>query len=657
MGKSINYNSRTFEEFREQLKLFTQRYYPDTINDFQDASIGSYLIDLNAAVADDLSYHIDKKYQETQIDYAQERKSLLSIARTNGLKVPGKRPSIIEAKWSCFLPVDSSNGSYTPDWSYAPILSKGTQASGGGQKFELVEDVYFSEQFNKKGISDRTITPLNSTTGGLVGYTITKTCVMVSTEGKIFKQYISSSDVEPFMNIVLPDSNVVKVESILIVDGNNNVNPTISEFMSETPTTGTRWFEVENLTEDKLYNKDYALSNSFRDKVMTTINNSGFLTGSTNYGNTYCGKHVDGSVIYGYIPSVAKWKDVTKKFITEYTDNGFCRVIFGAGTNESELNANSINNAKDFNQYQLNKIINNKFLGELPKSNSTIYIYYSVGGGKQSNIAVNVMTTVTYLNATISGADNTKNVTVRNSIGVTNTTPSVSGRDELSNDEIRYLIKYNNSAQDRCVTLKDYENRIMTMPSEFGAPLKLGVAERNNKILISMLGLDYDGTLSENLSETLVNNIIEYLSEYKMVNDYVEIQPGKIVNLQFEVDITLENEGVKQDVLKNIILYVGDYMDVNNHKMGDEIYVSKMKSDIAAISGVKNLIDFRIYNIYSSGYSANQIKQPVLTENQELYRSQVDLVSSDGILYTDDDTIFEIKYPRKDIKITPKSKI
>jgi hypothetical protein len=650
MAKSINYNARNFDDYRSQITAFTQKYYPNIINDFQDASVGSFLMDLNAAIGDDLGFYIDNRFQETQLDYMQDRKSLISAARTNGLNVPGKRPSMLEAVWSCYLPVDSTNANNTPDWSYAPVLNKGTQASGGGQNFELQENLNFSQQFNSLGVSDRTIIPLrNSTNGGLVGYTITKTCIMTSGESKIYKQTVSPSDVTPFMEVILPDPNVIDVQSILIFDGYNQVTPSISDFVAD---SANRWYEVGNLTDDKMFGKDILQSTSFTNKLLFDLNQNG-ITGLTSYGNTYMGQNVDGSTVYGYIPSAASWSSVTQKFITEYTDNYFLKVIFGAGSNKD---MSSINMATDYTQYQLNKAINNKYLGMLPTSNSTMYIYYTVGGGSSSNIAINVMNTVGFLDITIGGAIDATVAQVNNSLTVTNTTPSVSGRDELSNEELRYLIKYNNLAQDRCVTVNDYKNRILTMPSEYGAPLKVGVEEINNKILITMLGLDYDGTLSSNLSETLINNIIEYLTEYKMPNDYVEIQPGLINNLQFEVDLTVDINKSAQDIVKTVILYIGNSMDINNYKMGDEIYCSNMKSDIGAIDGVTNLIDFRVYSIYATGYSPNQVKQPIITTTQQNNRVQIDLVASDGILYSDSDTMYEIKNPKVDIIVRTKSK-
>ena len=86
--KKINYSSRNFADIRSELIDFVKQYYPDIFNDFNDASVGMMLLELNAAVGDMLSFNTDRTFQETQIDFAQERKSMLSMARTFGFKGP-----------------------------------------------------------------------------------------------------------------------------------------------------------------------------------------------------------------------------------------------------------------------------------------------------------------------------------------------------------------------------------------------------------------------------------------------------------------------------------------------------------------------------------------------------------------------------------------
>lgn len=618
MAKKINYNARTFVDYKKELNSLIKKYYPNVINDFNDASIGQFFIDINAAVADDLGFYSDRMFQETQIDQAQERKSLLNIARNNGLKIMGKRPSVVEAEWSCILPGTVSE----PDWDYAPILKRGTQASGGGQRFELTEDINFKHQFNKNGMSDRSFIPVRGVNGGMVGYKVSKTCIMSSIESKIYKQSISSGDVEPFMEIILPENNVVKINSILLKKGYNTINPTTLQFMDESDNRSDlyeRWYEVKNLLDSKKF------------------------MGSG-----------EGEIIEG------KWKQVTKKFITEYTDNGYCKITFGGGMPEPE-SGNTTTTTISFSQYLINNMLNNSYLGEIPSADSTLFIYYSVGGGAQSNIGAGAMTNITYMDLIEeSGSDSVEKLNVRNSMKVVNTIPSVSGRDELTTEELRYLIKYNNGAQDRCVTITDYLSRVMLMPSEFGSPFKVGVAEENNKVVISLLGLNSSsdgGNLTNDINGLLIDNIKNYLTEYKSINDYVEIRPGKIINLRFEVDITIENNMKQEDVSKEVGLKVLDFMDVNKHKLGDEIFISRLKSLIGMTTGVKNLIDLKVYNMFGGVYSLNHVTQPVINNTMGDGRVEINLSATDGVLYSNNDTMFEIKNPGENIILNTKYSI
>jgi len=70
--RKISYGVRDFQSIRTELLNYVRTYYPDLINDFNDASIFSVFLDLNAAVADNLHYHIDRSLQETVLQYAQQ---------------------------------------------------------------------------------------------------------------------------------------------------------------------------------------------------------------------------------------------------------------------------------------------------------------------------------------------------------------------------------------------------------------------------------------------------------------------------------------------------------------------------------------------------------------------------------------------------------
>ena len=138
--KKIDYLVRNFADVRGELFNFIKKYYPEIFSDFNDASIGTMLVELNAAVADMLSFHTDRMFNETQIDYAQQRKSLLAIARTLGVKIPGLRPSLTLVDFSVTLPPFGD----TYDSRYAPILQYGAQVTGAGKVFENLDAIDFN---------------------------------------------------------------------------------------------------------------------------------------------------------------------------------------------------------------------------------------------------------------------------------------------------------------------------------------------------------------------------------------------------------------------------------------------------------------------------------------------------------------------------------
>ena len=224
MKKKVNYNSRNFAEVRAELIGFIQQYYPEVFSDFNDASVGMMLLELNAAVGDMLSFHTDRMFNETQINYAQERSSILELAKTFGLKVPGNRPSITIADLSVTVPVDPIGGD-GPDYSYAPILLKGTQVTGAGKVFELPDDLDFSSPFSSSGIPNRTVIPNFNESGGVDNYELTKQALVINGITKQYKRVISRPDYKPFLEVILPEDNVISIENIITLEGTNLTTP------------------------------------------------------------------------------------------------------------------------------------------------------------------------------------------------------------------------------------------------------------------------------------------------------------------------------------------------------------------------------------------------------------------------------------------------
>lgn len=622
MDKKISYLNRTYADYKEALIEMSERYYPDLSTSFNDASIASWQIDVAADIADNLSYHIDRVYQETNIDSAQEKKSLYALARNCGVKIPGPKGAMAEVKLSVILPISNNE----PNYNYAPIIKRGSRFASASQEFELLSDVDFAEQFDENGVSNRTISPNVNTNGIITGYTVSKLAVVTAGETRVYRQVISTSDVKPFMEIVLPMENIMNVESIIEVDGTGNtINPNYGTFYSSGCDKFTRFYEVDNLAQNWCW-------------VDKTDDNGKAMVYQYAYNNS-------GTSLPVYSITKGEWKPIEHKFITEYTDRGYLKITFGAG----EENASIGETASDFAKWQISRIMNNKNLGALPKGNSTIFILYRIGGGKSSNVGKGAINRISYLNADF----RTKGAEIINSLTVENTTPSISGKDMPSEKELRYLIKYHNAAQQRCVTVKDYIDRILMLPPKYGTPFRVGVTEENNKIMVYLLGINHNGNLDTSIPLTLAKNIEDYLSGYRMINDYVEIKAGRIINLSFEIDVIVDKNYNKIDVIRSIIDTTTAYMDINKHIMGEEIYIGDLQKEISKIDGIINLISLKVYNKIGDGYGA-QVSQETIDEGSD--ELLIDLDATDGILYNDGDTMMEIKKPAEDIKIRIKER-
>ena len=604
MSKKISYATRDFAGLREELVNLTTQYYPDLVKNTNDASIFSVLLDLNAAVADNLHFHIDRVWQETTLDFAQQRQSLFHIAKTYGIKIPGNRPSVALCDFSINVDVRGDK----EDERYLGIMRAGTQISGGGQVFETVEDVDFSYPFNSKGEPNRLKIPNFDANNKLISYTITKREAVVNGATRIYRRVITSLDQKPFLKLFLPEQNILGITSIIHKEGTTfGANPTSSEFSDLT----NKWYEVKSLIEDKVFVPDpTAISdkNNFKSGV---------------------------------------YKSVTNKFFTEFTPEGYFSLTFGSGNVDPLDNLDSY--MTDTLKVNLASHLNNISLGSIPKPGTTLFVKYRVGGGKDSNLGVNVITSIDDVEMNVNGPISSKNNQVIQSLRVTNITPAVGGSDQPTIEELRNMISYNFSAQDRAVTLNDYKSLIEMMPSTFGAPAKVNVLEEDNKVKIKILSYDDTGNLSDIVSNTLKSNIIEYLSEYRMINDYIEIASGEVIDLSLEIDLMVDKNEIATDIVKTVISGATNFFMIEKRKMGDPLFVGDLMRQIGQISGVVNVIDVRVFNKIGGQYSSSEVSMAYVDSTTK------EIAQSDMTIFMKSNQIFQVRFPNVDIRVRTKS--
>lgn len=598
-NRQISYSKRDFASLKQEQIDYINKYYPDVIQNFNDGSIMSVFLDLGAALADNLHYNIDRSLQETVLDFAQERRSLYNIAKTYGLKLPTKSASIAVCQFTVQVPVFSD----AEDPRYLPILRVGTQVLGNNQTFELLYDVDFSSNFNSSGNLDRTKLPIFNN-GVLSAYQITKTGVVVAGITKIYSQIFDNTPPTSFYKITLPENNVLNIESVIHKSGTNYItNPTIDEFIN----SPNKWYEMNSLAENSVFVTD------------TTVPPDENNISKGVYLNT------------------------DNRFIREFTPAGFCTLTFGSKTNQSFdilddfLNGGSIS---------LDSFLNNTSLGLAPIPNTTMFIQYRVGGGSETNIGANVIDSFGSLNIKLNGPDNQVNAIVQSSLTVTNITPAIGGGDAPSIEELRNYISYNFAAQGRAVTLNDYKAILLGMPSKFGSPARVGVLQNQNKIEVNVVTLGSDGSFENQATTVIMENIAAYLSEFRMINDYVLVKPGEVIDLGFEVSVLVDQTN-QVNTITQVIQAVSTEFTQSTRQMGQSYYVGNLIKAITALGGVLNINYIKVFNKTGAGYSQNTITQPYANNVTQ----EIDITS--GVINCKANQILQLRNPDVDITVIP----
>lgn len=604
MAKKISYTVRDFEGIRLELYNYVRSYYPDLIQDFSDASVFSVFLDLNAAVADNLHYHIDRSIQETVLLYAQQKSSIYNIARTYGLKIPGLRPSVSLVDFSITVPAFGDK----EDERYLGILYRGSQIQGAGQAFENVYDIDFASPYNSQGFPNRLKIPNFNSNNVLINYTITKRELVVNGITKVYKRIINAGDVRPFFELFLPEKNVLGITSVLLKNGTDYGNiPTAAEFLG----AQNRWYEVDALAEDRVFVED--------------------PTKVSDQPGTKVGKYIQ----------------TNDRFISEFTPEGYKRMIFGGGTNSAQ---ESLNQFTGFgNPLNLQTYFNNFSLGSTLTPNSTLFIQYRIGGGLQTNLGVNVINQIGTVSFFVNGPSEATNTSVVGSLRCNNVTAAVGGANVPTTEEVRNFVSFNFAAQKRAVTVQDYDSLLRTMPAQFGAPAKVAITEIDNKIDIQILSFDTTGKLTSVVSNTLKQNIANYLSNYRMMNDYISVKSADVIDISMTVSVVLEATQNSGQIISEVINNISTYMDPSSRQLGQNVFLSEIKSLIQSQNGVITVTDLQVFNNVGGQYSSAETSMEYLDSETREIRTV------DDTLFAEPSQAYQIRFPNKDIRVSVKN--
>ncbi|MDG1949541.1 MAG: baseplate J/gp47 family protein, partial [bacterium] len=264
------------------------------------------------------------------------------------------------------------------------------------------------------------------------------------------------------------------------------------------------------------------------------------------------------------------------------------------------------------------------------------------------------LTSVANIEAVINGSNAATNAEVISSTKSNNPIPGIGGKGLPSTEEIKYNIAANHAAQERCVTIGDYTSRAYQMGGKFGVPFRIHSKVDDNKVKMYILSIDGNGKLVANSTSRIKNNIVTYLSKYRMVNDFVEVNDAKVVNISLNVDLYIDaNNFNTREIKAAAIEKITDFFNVDNWQMGQNIYISQLTDILRELPGVINVVNIDFFNMQGGGYSETLHAQSTGTIENIIgtggYR--IAMNPQDNALFGSSLAMFELRNPGKDVKI------
>ncbi len=626
--KDVSLIGRDFGAIRNNLIDFTKNYFPQTYNDFNEASPGMMMMEIASYVGDVLSYYTDVQLRESLLEQAQEKKNVFAIAQAMGYKPKLNVPATTKMSIYQLVPAKGTGNNVAPDYRYALTLKEGATVvadSDSEIEFSTNQKVRFnySSSFDPTEVS---VYQIDDNTNLPVKYLLKKYVQATSGKEKTLEYDFGSPKI--YDKIRLKDEAGL-IDVIKIVDSE-----------------GDEWTKVDYLGQDTVFEE--------------TPNTS-----------EYSLKH---SAFSSDTPALLKLKKVPKRYITRISDEGEIIIQFGAGISanaDEELlpNPDNVGSALYNSTGNLNQgldpsnFLYSKTYGVAP-SNTTLSVTYRISKGVVDNVVAQDLTKIAEVQIETSqlGLDADLFEEARQSLAITNETPAVGGKFEETIEEVRENAKAYFAAQSRSVTREDYLVRAYAMPPQFGSISKAYVApdfqietllddgqpeERTaNPLAINfyVLGYDNDKKLSI-INNATKTNLLNYISYYRILTDAINIKNGYIVNIGIDFEIVVKPNFNSNEVLLSCIQKLKDYFSVDKRQINQPILLSDLYVMLDEVDGVQSVVrpdaagngGLQIVNKEGGQYSPRKYNIKNATRK--------------GIIYPPKDpSIFEIKYPDIDVR-------
>jgi hypothetical protein len=607
--RNIQYINKDFTELRASLIDYARTYFPTTYNDFSPASPGMMFMEMAAYVGDVLSFYMDNQIQENFLQYARQTNNLYELAYMFGYKPNVTQVATTFIDFYQQVPSKLSGSIYVPDFDYTLIIpSNSSVLSPIDNVSFIVEDPV---DFSVSSSGDPTEVTVYSSAGSNPTYFLLKK-TRKAISATINSTTFSFGAPVPFSTVEINASRLIGILDIVDTDGNI-------------------WYEVDYLGQEMIF-----------DSIKNININDPNL-----------------SQYSGDTPYLLKLEKTQYRFATRFISPTALQIQFGSGTaldTDEEIipNPNNVGIGLPFEKnklttaYSPDNFLFTKTYGIAP-SNTTLTVRYLTGGGTISNVQAN---SLTQLNSSITFLNNNLNPTTANyiltSLAVTNPQAADGGGDGDTIEEIRQNSSANFATQLRNVTQNDYLVRALSMPAKYGViskayiePTKaqsISAGESQSVLDLYVLSYNVNNQLTT-ASPALKQNLTTYLSQYRMVNDSVNIKDGFIINIGVNFDIIILPEYNSNEVLTKCVLALQDYFAIDKWQINQPIILRNIYILLDRIEGVQTVKNIEITNLVGEnlGYSKYAYDIQGATQGNVIYPSL-------------DPSIFEVKYPNQDIQ-------
>jgi hypothetical protein len=614
-SKKISYINKDFDTFKQQLITFARTYYPESYNDFTEASPGMMFIEQASYVGDVLSFYADNQVQENFVQFAKQRKSLLAAAYRGGYAPKITAASSVVVDVYQILPSTIIFGQTVPDWNYALIIEQGAQLSYVGDpaiKFYIKDKIDFTQSgsANPTELSVRSLNTLNQPDY----YLVKKQAIAVA--GELKSVDFSFGNPVKFPTVTIADERIIGIVSAVDSDGN-------------------KWSEVPYLAQETIFTP-----------VENTILNDPNLYQYRNQ-----------------VPYLLKLQKVPRRFVGRFLSDSSLQLQFGAGVSNAAdeyitPNPENVGIGLPYGvdrmttAYDPSNFMYTKTYGIAP-SNTTITVTYLAGGGVASNVPSNSLRIFSSGSVAFYGSNLNTTIasTVNQSLIFNNEISATGGGDGDTDDDLRLNTLASYPTQLRTVTKDDYLIRALSLNPQYGIVSKAYITQdkavtqdtfaplENNPFALNLYILSRNNLNKlEVPTPALKANLKTFLGEYRMLTDAINILDAFIINIGIDFDIVVRPNYNNRAVLNSCLVELNRYFDINNWQINQPIILANVYTLLDTIEGVQTVQKVDFYNLVgeSTGYSKYAYDMKAATIN--------------GIIYPSlDPSIFEVKYPGTDI--------